>query len=104
MGQRPACTCGRPWPERGQSSADSRQDLLAAAESDPVVAASPFLLPLLRVLGADSSSSHLAAALILAEQRKASETLGTAAGADSGVAFSKAHEGLRKSEKALLRD
>ena len=103
LDQRPACASGRAWPERGQSSADSPQALLAAAETDPVVAASPFLLPLLRVLGSDPASAHLATALIQAEQRKAAEAPGLAAGADSGVAFSKAHDGLRKTEKALLR-
>jgi hypothetical protein len=37
------------------------------------------LIPLLRVLGADPSSSHLATALIFVEQRKASEESAKAA-------------------------
>ena len=58
-------------------------------------------MPLLRVLGGDSSTVHLATALIQAEQRKASET---SPKSDSGTAaLSKAHDGLRKAEKILIR-
>ena len=75
--------------------------MLEVAEADPVVAASPFLLPLLRVLGGDPATRHLASALITAEQRKAAES--SPKGDSSSAAFSKAHDALRKTEKVLIR-
>ena len=105
LGQRPACPCGRDWPARG-GHADSvggkeGKELLDFAETDPVVAASPYLMPLLRVLGGDLATRHLASALITAEQRKAA--VSAPKGAASSAAFSKAHDALRKAEKVLIR-
>ena len=102
---RPACSCGRDWPAKdsrpASDCAKGGKELLEVAETDPVVAASPFLLPLLRVLGGDPATRHLASALISAEQRKAAES--TPKGDTSSAAFSKAHDALRKSEKVLIR-
>ena len=69
-----------------------------------MVAASPFLLPLLRVLGGDPATRHLASALVAAEQRKAAEAAESAPKRDSGsAAFTRAHDALRKAEKMLSR-
>ena len=73
LGQKPSSPCGREWPQGGQAAGEGTQDQLAAAEADPVVVVSRFLLPLVRVLGGDPSTAHLATALILPEQRKASD-------------------------------
>ena len=53
------------------------------------------------MLGGDPSTKHLASALIVAEQRKASEA--SPKGDTGSAAFSKAHDALRKAEEVLIR-
>ena len=104
MDQRPACACGRDWPEKSSETPVKDKEakgILEEAESDPVLAASPFLLPLLRVLGGGPTTKHLAAGLLVAEQRKVAE--GTPKSDSGPAAFSKAHDALRKAEKVLIR-